>query len=93
MITNKPSKDSHNLADVAVPLMESANEQATEMAQRVVEAIRESSQQLQDKAARASDSTAKYIRDEPVKSLLIAAATGAVLMALANLMWRARNRD
>jgi ElaB/YqjD/DUF883 family membrane-anchored ribosome-binding protein len=93
MITNKPSKNSHNLADVAGPLMENANEQATEMAQRVVEAVRESSQQLQDKAARASDSTVKYIRNEPVKSLLIAAATGAVLMALANLMWRARNRD
>ena len=93
MITNKPSTNPHNLADVAGPLMESANEQATEMAQRVVDAVRESSQQLQDKAARASDSTAKYIRDEPVKSLLIAAATGAVLMALANLMWRARNRD
>jgi len=93
MITNKPSKNSHNLADVAGPLMESANEQATEMAQRVVEAVRESSQQLQDRAARVSDSTVKYIRNEPVKSLLIAAATGAVLMALANLMWRARNRD
>ena len=93
MITNKPSKNSHNLADVAGPLMESANEQATEMAQRVVEAVRESSQQLQDRAARVSDNTVKYIRNEPVKSLLIAAATGAVLMALANLMWRARNRD
>jgi len=93
MITNKPSKNSHNLADVAGPLMESANEQVTEMAQRVVEAVRESSEQLQDKAAAASDSTVKYIRDEPVKSLLIAAATGAVLMALANLMWRARTRD
>jgi len=93
MITNKPAKNSHNLADMAGPLMESANEQVTEMAQRVVEAVRESSEQLQDKAAAASDSTVKYIRDEPVKSLLIAAATGAVLMALANLMWRARTRD
>ena len=93
MITNKPAKNSHNLADMAGPLMESANEQATEMAQRVVEAVRESSQQLQDRAARVSDNTVKYIRNEPVKSLLIAAATGAVLMALANLMWRARNRD
>ena len=93
MITNKPAKTSHNLADMAGPLMESANEQVTEMAQRVVEAVRESSQQLQDRAARVSDSTVKYIRNEPVKSLLIAAATGAVLMALVNLMWRARTRD
>jgi ElaB/YqjD/DUF883 family membrane-anchored ribosome-binding protein len=93
MITNKPSKNSKDLADAAGPLMDSASEQATELAQRVVEAVRESSQQLQDKAARASDVTVKYVRDEPVKSLLIAAATSAALMALVNLMIRSRNRD
>jgi ElaB/YqjD/DUF883 family membrane-anchored ribosome-binding protein len=93
MFTNKTTKHSPNIADVAGPLMDSASEQASDMAQRVVEAVRESSQQLQDKAARASDSTVKYVRNEPVKSLLIAAATGAALMALANLMLRSRNRD
>lgn len=93
MFTNKSSKHSQNLADVAGPLMDSASEQASDLAQRVVEAVRESSQQLQHKAARASDSTVKYIRNEPVKSVLIAAAAGAALMALANLLLRSRDRD
>ena len=93
MFTNKSSKSAHNLAEVAGPLMDSASEQASDLAQRVVEAVRESSQQLQHKAARASDSTVKYIRNEPVKSVLIAAAAGAALMALANLLLRSRNPD
>jgi hypothetical protein len=32
-----------------------------------------------------------YIRDEPVKAMLIAAATGAALMALINLVSRSRH--
>ena len=34
----------------------------------------------------ASDLTVNYIKDEPVKSILIAAATGAALMGLVSLM-------
>ena len=93
MFTSKSLKTPHNIADAAAPLLDSASEQASDLAQRVVEAVRESSQQFQDKAARASDSTARYIRKEPVKSLLIAAATGATLMALVSLILRSRNRD
>lgn len=39
-------------------------------------------------ANQASDKTIAYIRDEPVKSMLIAAATGAALVALARLIGR-----
>jgi len=35
----------------------------------------------------------KYIRREPVKSVLIAAAAGAALMALVDRMLRSRRRD
>jgi ElaB/YqjD/DUF883 family membrane-anchored ribosome-binding protein len=91
MFNSKSLKNSHML-DGAAPLLDSASEHASELAHRVVEAVRDSSQQLQEKAMRASDSTAKYIRKEPVKSLLIAAAAGATLMALASLLMRSRNR-
>ena len=37
---------------------------------------------------RAQDTTVGYIKDEPVKSMLIAAATGAALMALVSMMSR-----
>lgn len=93
MFNIKSSKDLHSLTDQAGPLLNSASEQASEIAQRVVDAVRDSSQQLQEQASRASDRTAKYVRNEPAKALLIAAATGAALMALASLMFRSRRRD
>jgi ElaB/YqjD/DUF883 family membrane-anchored ribosome-binding protein len=53
-----------------------------------VERMREASHQVREGAARASESTANYIRHDPVKSVLIAAATGAALMALVSLLTR-----
>jgi ElaB/YqjD/DUF883 family membrane-anchored ribosome-binding protein len=53
--------------------------------------MRESSTQIKERALRASDATVMYIKDEPVKSMLIAAAAGAALMALVTLL--ARDRD
>lgn len=92
MFSSNPMKKAQSLADEAGPLMDRASEHASELAQRVVDAVRDSSQQMQDQATRASDNTAKYIRNEPAKALLIAAATGAALMALASLMWRSGRR-
>jgi ElaB/YqjD/DUF883 family membrane-anchored ribosome-binding protein len=54
---------------------------------------RETSQQVRDTAARASAGTVNYIRHDPVKSVLIAAATGAALMALVGLLTRSNNRN
>jgi ElaB/YqjD/DUF883 family membrane-anchored ribosome-binding protein len=42
---------------------------------------------------RATDSTVNYIKDEPLKAMLIAAATGAALMALMALLNRSRQSD
>jgi ElaB/YqjD/DUF883 family membrane-anchored ribosome-binding protein len=50
--------------------------------------VRETAQQVRERAARASESTTNYIRHDPVKSVLIAAATGAALMALVSLLTR-----
>lgn len=49
--------------------------------------------QFVDGAARATDSTVSYIKDEPVKAMLIAAATGAALAALMSLLSRSRRGD
>jgi ElaB/YqjD/DUF883 family membrane-anchored ribosome-binding protein len=59
---------------------------------RGVERVRETTQQVRDGALRASDSTVGYIRNEPVKSVLMAAATGAALMALVSLLSRSHGR-
>ena len=70
----------------AAPLLDRLTSQAEIAARRSAEVVRDTSAQLRDKAARASDTTVGYIREEPVKSMLIAAATGAVLMALISLL-------
>ncbi len=79
------------LRNEVAPLITRASDQASALTQRGVNAVRESSQQLRDTAQRASDSTVMYIKDEPLKSMLIAAATGAALMALVGMLSRSRN--
>lgn len=70
----------------ASPMLNRATEQATAMAQRGVDAVRDGSQQLRDRAHRASDGTLNYIKGEPVKSMLFAVAAGAALMVLLRSM-------
>lgn len=81
-----------DLRDQAAPLLARATEQAGVLAQRGVDSVRDTSQRLRERAQRASDSTLDYIRAEPVKATLIAAATGAALMALVALLSRSRER-
>ncbi len=70
-----------------------ALDQTDALTHRGVEAVREGAQQIRDKAQSLSDSTVCYIKEEPVKSVLIAAATGAALMALLSLASRAVHRS
>jgi len=77
----------------AVPLINRLSAQAETAARRGADMVKETSAQLRDKATRAQDSTVGYIKDEPVKSMLIAAATGAALMALISLASRSSRRD
>jgi ElaB/YqjD/DUF883 family membrane-anchored ribosome-binding protein len=67
-------------------------QQAGELTQRGAEAVRAGGQQLREKAQNLGDSTVDYIKDEPLKSMLIAAATGAALMAMLTLVSRAGHR-
>ena len=74
----------------AAPMLSRASEQANALAQRGMDALRDGSHQVRERAVHASDTTVAYIKDEPIKSMLIAAATGAALMALVGLMSRSR---
>lgn len=84
---------SNSLIDRAATATDHAATQAMDAAKRGVAAVRNGSQHMLDQAHHASDSTVSYIRHEPVKSMLIAAATGAALMALVGLMTRPRDRS
>ena len=65
--------------------------QVDALTQRGIERARETTQQLREQAARAGDKTTSYIRDEPMKSVLVAAAAGAVIAALVS--WLAHSRS
>jgi ElaB/YqjD/DUF883 family membrane-anchored ribosome-binding protein len=84
---------SNHLIDRAAAATDLATEQAIGAAQRGVAAVRSGSQQMLDRAHQASDNTVTYIKGEPVKAMLIAAAAGATLMALVGLLTRTRERN
>jgi ElaB/YqjD/DUF883 family membrane-anchored ribosome-binding protein len=74
----------------AAPMLNRLTTQAEMAARRGADVVRDTSNQLREKALQASDTTVGYIRNEPVKAMLIAAATGAALMALIGLLGRSR---
>jgi len=77
--------------DGAMPPLKRVADQAADLARRGVDAFTESTHAVRRQAVHASDSTRHYIRDEPMKAVLIAAATGAALMALVTLLSRSRD--
>jgi ElaB/YqjD/DUF883 family membrane-anchored ribosome-binding protein len=82
-----------DLHDQATPLLNRAAEQASALAHRSLESAREGTQKIRSQVQHASESTAGYIKEEPFKAVLIAAATGAALMALISLVSRSRHHD
>jgi ElaB/YqjD/DUF883 family membrane-anchored ribosome-binding protein len=87
-VSNKLQELGHS----AGPMISRATEQAGALAHRGIDAVRDGSQQLQHDAREASDRTLAYVKNEPIKAMLIAAATGAALMALVTLVTHARAR-
>jgi ElaB/YqjD/DUF883 family membrane-anchored ribosome-binding protein len=70
----------------AGPALDGLAQQAAGLAQRGSDAIRHRSEQLRDQAFHARDATRGYIEHEPMKAMLLGAATGALLVALGTLL-------
>jgi ElaB/YqjD/DUF883 family membrane-anchored ribosome-binding protein len=81
----------HDIRDQAAPVLNRVAEKAETLARRGMDAMRDSSQQIRERAMQMSDTTVGYVKDEPVKSILMAAAAGAVLMGLVSLLIRSRD--
>ena len=86
------SEKVQDVRNQAAPTINRLASQAEDAARRGMAAVKESTQQLREKAVQATDSTVTYIKDDPIKAMLIAAATGAALMALVSLLGRS-SRD
>ena len=61
-----------------------------EMTRRSIDRARQTGSGVRDRAGHAGDVTVAYIKDEPLKSILMAAAAGAALAALVSMMSRSR---
>ena len=89
---NQTTDTPHNLINQAAHSADAAIQSTQRFANQAVGAVSHSihsaGKQVRDNANMVSDRTITYIRDEPVKSMLIAAAAGAALVALARLMGR-----
>ena len=67
--------------------------QAETLARKGLDAVKDGAYQVRNRAQDLGDVTARYVRQEPVKAVLIAAATGAALMALLSLVQSARRNS
>lgn len=59
---------------------------------RGTNAVREGSAKLKSSVSQLTDRTAEYVHEQPVKSVLMAAAAGAAIAILASLMTSHRSR-
>lgn len=87
---NTPTVD--GLLQSAEPLVSRAFDQADDAMQSGIHSVRHSAAQLRDRADHANQVALGYVRQEPVKALLIAAATGAALMAVLSLLNRSHSK-
>jgi len=78
----------HTLVHEVSPALSRMAEQVAHLSRQGVHAVQNSGHQLNDKVHHASDSTVGYIRSEPVKAVLLAAAVGATLVTVFNLLSR-----
>lgn len=81
-----------DLRDGVDPVLARASNQVSDLAHQGMNAVRDGKRHLQARARRLSGDTVDYIRDEPVKAVLIATAAGAVLGGLLSLLTRPRYR-
>jgi ElaB/YqjD/DUF883 family membrane-anchored ribosome-binding protein len=89
---DKLSDKLHDASDQAAPMIGRLSSQAEALTRKTVDAVREGSRRARVQATNAANSTVSYIKEEPVKSVLIAAAAGAALFAIAKLVSRHRDR-
>lgn len=90
-IMNSRTGNSDGLAHDTTPLHAQTSEKVSALFLQGLDAVQGAGKKLLDKASNANEVTVGYIRKEPVKSVLIAAASGALLGALLMMVMRSRS--
>ena len=73
------------LRDRAEPALDRLAERASMTARQSAEWLRDNGGRVRDQVTRASDRTVGYVRQEPVRAVMMAAAAGIAIYALARL--------
>lgn len=81
-----------DLADASRSRLRQVADVTSDYAQRGMERVRDTGASLRDSALDARDATLDYVRDEPLKAVLLAAAAGATLAAAILMMRRSYRR-
>lgn len=93
--TDSAIKSTQNAAHHAVDSLSNSvhglQDDAVAATHRGVDALRDKSQRLRERASVVRDDTVNYIKVEPIKAMLMAAATGAAVMALLSMRSRSRH--
>jgi len=76
----------HNAVDGLSQSARQLQADAGHLSQRGLDALRDSSRQVRERAQQAGERTVGYIQGEPVKAVLLAAAAGAALVLLFGLL-------
>jgi ElaB/YqjD/DUF883 family membrane-anchored ribosome-binding protein len=81
----------HELGQTVPGALGNAVSHAEELARRGLEKARQASAEVREQVSRGGERSVAYIRDEPVKSVLLAVVAGAALAVIAG--WASRSRS
>jgi ElaB/YqjD/DUF883 family membrane-anchored ribosome-binding protein len=87
---NHTADEARSVLDRAPALIGEAGAQLESLTQRGIDRARKVSATVREQAGQATERTVGYIQEQPVKSVLIAAAAGAALTLLAGALSRRR---
>jgi len=75
----------------AAPILQRAVDQTQSFVRQTVKSVGNASRQISDSASQVSDTMISYTKTNPIKALLIATATGAVLVTLIRALTPSRD--
>lgn len=81
-LAKRAAEQVEDAADDVTSRVDTTIARASEMARQSMDWVRDGRERVKNEVSRASDRTVDYIRHEPVRSVLAAAATGALVYAL-----------
>ncbi len=91
--TNSFSQHSDGVTHAIAATTDSTLHAGRNAALDALDSLRSNSRQLRNALLDTRDGTLRYIRHDPTKAILIAAAAGIVILGLAALMSKRRQRD